>query len=79
MRPVPESGALPSHVFVQGGVGGLAAGVCAYLWESYGGERPFFVVVEPETADCHFRSAVAGRPTPAEGPLDSVMGGLCLR
>jgi diaminopropionate ammonia-lyase len=71
-----QSGALPPHVFVQGGVGGLAAGVCAYLWESYGSERPFFVVVEPETADCHFRSAVAGRPTPAEGPLDSVMGGL---
>ena len=34
------------------------------------------VVVEPEHADCHFRSAVAGCPTPAEGPLDSVMGGL---
>jgi diaminopropionate ammonia-lyase len=72
----PQSAALPSNVFVQGGVGGLAAAVCSYFWERYGGERPFMVVVEPEHADCHFRSAVAGRPTPAEGPLDSVMGGL---
>jgi diaminopropionate ammonia-lyase len=71
-----QSAALPSHVFVQGGVGGLAAGVCSYLWERYGSARPFLVVVEPENADCHFRSAVAGQPTPAEGPLDTIMGGL---
>jgi diaminopropionate ammonia-lyase len=67
---------VPSHVFVQGGVGGLAAGACSYLWERYRGERPRFVVVEPEKADCLFRSAVAGRPTPAQGPLDTIMGGL---
>jgi diaminopropionate ammonia-lyase len=65
-----------SHVFVQGGVGGLAAAACSYLWERYGNGRPRLVVVEPEKADCLFRSAVAGRPTPAEGPLDTIMGGL---
>src|SRR5215471_7211897 len=68
--------AAPSHVFVQGGVGGLAAGVCSYLWERYGAERPCFVIVEPEKADCFYRSAVAGRPTPAEGPLNTIMAGL---
>jgi diaminopropionate ammonia-lyase len=67
---------VPSHVFVQGGVGGLAAGACSYLWERYGTERPRFVVVEPEKADCLFRSAVAGCPMPAEGSLDTIMGGL---
>ena len=66
----------PSHVFVQGGVGGLAAGVCSYLWERYGADRPRFVVVEPDKADCLYRSAVAGRPTPAEGALDTIMAGL---
>jgi diaminopropionate ammonia-lyase len=65
-----------SHVFVQGGVGGVAAATCGYLWERYGAERPSFVVVEPDKADCLFRSAIAGAPTPAEGPLDTVMGGL---
>ena len=66
----------PSHVFVQGGVGGLAASVCAYLWERYGAARAYFVIVEPEKADCFYRSAVAGRPTPAEGALDTIMAGL---
>jgi diaminopropionate ammonia-lyase len=66
----------PSHVFVQGGVGGLAAGVCSYLWERFGAARPRFVVVEPSKADCLYRSAVAGRPTPAEGALDTIMAGL---
>src|SRR5215813_10643907 len=71
-----QASALPSHVFVQGGVGGLAAGVCSYLWERYGAARPRFVIVEPEKADCFYRSAVAGRPTPAEGALDTIMAGL---
>lgn len=65
-----------THVFVQGGVGGVAAAVCAYLWERCGAARPRLVVVEPETADCLYRSAVAGRPTPAEGTLDTIMAGL---
>lgn len=69
-------GALPTHVFVQGGVGGLAAAACAYLWERFGARRPRFVVVEPEKADCLYLSAVAGRPTPAEGALDTIMAGL---
>jgi diaminopropionate ammonia-lyase len=68
--------ALPSHVFVQAGVGGLAAAVCAYLWERYGKDRPRLVVVEPTKADCIFRSAMAGHPTPAQGALDTIMGGL---
>jgi diaminopropionate ammonia-lyase len=71
-----QAAAVPSHVFVQGGVGGLAASVCSYLWERYGASRPRFVVVEPEKADCFYRSAMAGRPTPAEGALDTIMAGL---
>ena len=67
---------VPSHVFVQGGVGGLAAGVCAYLWERYGANRPRYVIVEPDKADCLFRSARAGQPTPAQGALDTIMAGL---
>jgi diaminopropionate ammonia-lyase len=66
----------PSHVLVQGGVGGLAAAVCSYLWEKLGPERPRYVVVEPVKADCLYRSAHAGRPTPAEGALDTIMAGL---
>jgi diaminopropionate ammonia-lyase len=67
---------LPSHVFAQGGVGGLAAALCSYLWERHGAKRPRYIVVEPDKANCLFRSAVAGRPTPAEGTLDTIMAGL---
>jgi diaminopropionate ammonia-lyase len=75
LQQMPK-GVRPTQVFVQGGVGGLAAGICAYLWELFGAHRPVLVVVEPDKADCLLRSAVAGHPTPAEGPLDTLMAGL---
>jgi diaminopropionate ammonia-lyase len=68
---------LPTHVFVQGGVGGLAAAVISYLWEELGPQRaPTFVIVEPSRANCLHQSAVHGRPTPVTGDLDTVMAGL---
>jgi diaminopropionate ammonia-lyase len=68
----------PTHVFVQAGVGGLAAAVFGYLWARYE-PRPRFIVVEPESADCWFRSNLAGEPRPASGNADTVMGGLACR
>lgn len=72
----PDAGGPPTHVFVQAGVGGLAAAVTAHLWETLGPERPRLVVVESERADCLRRSAAAGGPVRLEGPLDTMMGGL---
>ncbi|UCC71459.1 MAG: diaminopropionate ammonia-lyase [Gemmatimonadota bacterium] len=69
-------GERPTHLFVQGGVGGLAAAVCAHLWETWGADRPVIAVVEPDSADCLFRSADAGRPTPVPGDYDTIMAGL---
>ena len=66
----------PSHVFVQGGVGGLAAAILAPFWWRLGAARPRFVVVEPETAACLYASAEAGRPAVVPGDLDTVMAGL---
>ena len=71
-----QSASPPTHVFVQAGVGGLAAAVCATLWERLGTRRPRYVVVEPETADCFFKSASAGRPIIVEGALETIMAGL---
>ena len=69
-------GATPTHVFVQGGVGGLAAGVLSVAWEEQGAGRPIFVVVEPENAACLFESAKAGAVTAVGGDLDTIMAGL---
>jgi diaminopropionate ammonia-lyase len=46
-----------THVFVQGGVGGLAAVVAGYLLDRFGDKRPRLVVVEPSRANCLQRSA----------------------
>ncbi len=69
-------GVTPTHVFVQGGVGGLAAAVCATLWERFQAQAPLFAVVEPDKAPCLFRSAVAGEPVVVHGDLDTIMAGL---
>lgn len=65
-----------THVFLQGGVGGLAAGIVSYLWEHYGAARPTFIMVEPVQADCLYQSARQGKPAKATGSVDSVMAGL---
>jgi diaminopropionate ammonia-lyase len=70
------AGEAPTHVFVQAGVGGLAAAMCARFWQAWGAKRPRFVVVEPDKADCHFQSAVHGKPTVVTGDLETVMAGL---
>jgi diaminopropionate ammonia-lyase len=69
-------GARPSHVFVQGGVGGLAAAILAWLWERFGAERPRLVVVEPERAACLLASAERGAWTALSGDISTVMAGL---
>lgn len=70
-NPVPFT-----HAFIQGGAGGFAAGFISYLWETFGADRPKFIIVEPEQSDCLFQSAVNGRPAKATGSVDSVMAGL---
>jgi len=66
----------PTHVFVPGGVGGLAAGVLSWFWEGQGGMRPVMVVVEPDRAACLFESARAGELRTFPGDLDTIMAGL---
>ncbi len=65
----------PTHVFIQGGVGGVAAAVSVQVRARLD-PAPDLVVVEPERAACLLASAVAGAPTPAGGTLDTIMAGL---
>ena len=73
------SAAAPTHVFIQGGVGGLAAAVIGHLWEALGPDRPVAVIVEPTEADGLLRSARAGKPAASRGSLHTIMAGLSCR
>ena len=66
---------IPTHVFLQGGVGGFPAAMVSFLQESLECP-PIFVVVEPVNADCLFQSAANGEPTAVHGDLDTIMAGL---
>ena len=66
----------PTHLFLQAGVGGMAAATVAQLWQRFGAARPRVVLVEPKTAACWYLSLEAGRPVTAPGELHSIMAGL---
>lgn len=66
----------PTHVFLQGGVGGLAASVAAGLRQYWGDDAPRVVVVEPELAACLFESARVGKTTTVEIKEETIMAGL---
>ncbi len=69
-------GSVPSHLFVQAGVGGLAAAVCGQFWQAYGPARPVTVTVEPHNSACWYQSLTAGKPVVVTGDLESLMAGL---
>jgi len=65
----------PTHLFVQAGVGGLAAAITARLIQKMGrGTR--IVVVEPELAACIFASAPSGIATTVPIEEETLMAGL---
>ncbi len=66
----------PTHVFLQGGVGGLAAGVAARLRQRWGDMSPRIVVVEPDLAPCLFKSVRQGQATRVAIHEETIMAGL---
>jgi diaminopropionate ammonia-lyase len=65
----------PTHVFVQGGVGGMAAAVAVQL-RAMCGTAPRLVIAEPERAACLTESLAAGEMRRIAGELDTLMAGL---
>ncbi len=68
----------PTHVFVQAGVGALAASVIGFYHALFPDDPPKCIVVEPDKADCLYQSMIAGegRPVEVTGKLDTIMAGL---
>jgi diaminopropionate ammonia-lyase len=72
---LPQS-EIPTHIFVQGGVGSFAAAVAWHVSAHWADSNPQLIVVEPEHSACLMESARAGKPTALPGPSRSIMGGL---
>ncbi len=66
----------PTHVFLQTGVGGMAAAVTAQAVRRWGAERPVIVLCDPDLSACWLETVKAGVPTAVEGDLDTLMAGL---
>ena len=67
----------PTHIFVQAGVGSLAAATIGFYHNLFG-DSIRTCVVEPTQAACLYRSALAedGLPHTVEGDLGTIMAGL---
>ena len=62
---------VPTHIFLQAGVGGLA-GACAAYFRKVWGDAPKIIVVEPEFAPALQASIRAGRAVVADGPASNM-------
>lgn len=69
---------MPTHLFLQAGVGSMAAAVLGYFANVLGDTCPAAYIIEPDRADCLFRSAKAekGQPVAVTGDLNTMMAGL---
>lgn len=73
-------GEKPTHIFLQAGVGAMSGAVCGYFASLYGDEeRPVITIVEPDQADCIYRTAQAndGKLHYVTSDMNSIMAGLC--
>ena len=68
----------PTHIFLQAGVGSMAAAVAAFFASVYGENRPKVILVEPNNADCFYRTARADDGTlhTVTGDMQTIMAGL---
>lgn len=66
----------PTHVFLQAGVGSMASALTGFFASVYGDDMPTITIVEPDKADCIFRSAKAGGIEFVTGSMETIMAGL---
>lgn len=71
-------GVRPTHVFLQAGVGAMAGALADFFAAYYGPDRPVVTIVEPNAANCLFRTARAddGALRSVGGSLSTIMAGL---
>ena len=73
-----QLGEKPTHIFLQAGVGSMAGAIAGLFAAIYGEDRPIVTIVEPNKADCIFRTAQANDDQLhfVTGDMDTIMAGL---
>ena len=68
----------PTHIFLQAGVGSMAGAVTGFFSNVYKEDRPIITIVEPNKADCLFRTAEAydEKLHFVTGDMNTIMAGL---
>jgi len=64
-----------THVFLQAGVGGMAAAMIAGF-AKFSTNIPKFIIVEPQNANCVFESISNNKPTTVDIVKETIMGGM---
>ncbi|SBV96778.1 2,3-diaminopropionate ammonia-lyase [uncultured delta proteobacterium] len=69
---------MPTHLFLQAGVGSYAGSTLGSLVAALGDKTPTTVIVEPHVANCIHRSMLAmdGKPRTVTGDMQTIMAGL---
>lgn len=73
------NGIMPTHLFLQAGVGSMAGAVLGYFAALWQNNLPATVICEPDKAACLYKTAVANDGTlhKVTGRMNSMMAGLC--
>jgi len=73
-----EIGVRPTHMIIQAGVGAFASSTQGLISNIYNDNEPITFVVEPNVADCYYRSALRGdgEPVNVNGYMQTIMAGL---
>lgn len=69
---------VPTHIFLQAGVGAMSGALAAFFADYYREKKPMIVIVEPNKADCIYRTAAAndGKLHVVDGDMNTIMAGL---
>lgn len=78
LEAVESMNEIPTHVFLQAGVGSMAGALAGFFADHYGENKPIITITEPNNADCIFRTAQAndGVLHSVTGSLNTIMAGL---
>lgn len=73
------NGIMPTHLFLQAGVGSMAGAVLGYFAALWQNNLPVTVICEPDKAACLYKTAAANDGTlhKVNGRMNSMMAGLC--